>query len=146
MAKDYRRLQAREMLNSYLVWKGDIENIQLEIEAIENDYDIQAMTFSERTCETFKINRELENRIISKPDKIKQLKQLKKLYEINCKKIENAFNSLKSEFERNVIELRYMKVPVGTWYIISKQLGFSMVACQKAEERAIVNMIPLLIK
>lgn len=146
MTDNYKKLEARKMLSSYLIWKSDIKNIELEIEIIKNDYDVQAMIFSEKTGETFNINKELENRVISKPHKIKQLEKLKRKHEVNCEKIENAFGSLKSEFERKVIELRYMKAPIGTWYIISKQLGFSMIACQKAEERAIVSMMPLLIK
>lgn len=138
--------EARTMLNSYLIDKNDIKNIELEIEALKKDYDIRGMAFSEKTGETFNINKELENRVVNKSDRIKKLERIKRIQEINCAKIQNAHNSLKQQFEKDVIRLRYMESPTLQWREISKEIGFTSVACQKAEERAVKKMIPLLFK
>lgn len=137
--------KARLMLNSYLIYKNDIKNITLEIEELKNNYDITGISLEERTGQTNKIGNITENKILNKPDKIKQYKDIKRFYEIQCEKIENAIYVLK-EFEKQVIELKYMTPPIATWYTVSKKLNFSISACKKAEDRAIVKMIPLLFK
>lgn len=134
----------RSMLNSYLIYKNDIKNIELEIKEIKNNYEISSIEYKERTGQTYKVNKDVENRVINKDSKIKHLTLLKENNRIKCEKIENAVNTLK-EFERSVIEAKYMKSPVA-WDVVANKLGFSKIACKRAEERAIIKMSPLLLK
>lgn len=137
--------RARSMLNSYLLYKNDIKNIDLEIEELKNNYSLNGISLNERSGPTNKISSITETRIVNKDDKIKELENLKRFHEVKCEKIENAVNILK-EFERQVIELKYMIPPVKSWYTVSKEIGFTTIACQRAEDRAIKKMLPLLFK
>ena len=137
--------EARTILNSYLIYKNRSEIKALEIEEVKNNYDVTGMAMGEKTGQTFKINKELEDRIVNKDDKIKKLEKARKAYEINFKKIEKAVAVLK-EFEKDVIVLKYMTSPVMQWRDIARQLGFTRIACQRAEDRAVKKMIPLLLE
>lgn len=136
--------KARTMLNSYLIFKNDIKNIDLEIEEIKNNYEITAIQCKESSGKTNLINKEVENRIIEKDPKINHLLLLKEKNRIQCEKIENAVSTLK-EFEADVIRTKYMQAVV-SWDIVARKLGFTKIACKRAEERAIIKMIPLLFK
>jgi DNA-directed RNA polymerase specialized sigma subunit len=140
-----KKSEVRLILNSYLVYVNDIKNIDLEVENLKSNYDSTGVVLEERTGQTYKINRVTENRVIAKEEKIRELVAQKEFYQRECEKIKNAANVLK-EFEKEVIELKYMTPPVMSWHTISKKLGFSQIACQRAEERAIAKMIRLLIK
>jgi hypothetical protein len=39
-----------------------------------------------------------------------------------------------------------MLAPVKSWYTVSKKLGFTPIACQRAEDRAVKKILPLLFK
>lgn len=136
--------KARTMLNSYLIYKSDIKNIELEIEEIKNNYEIIAIQYKESSGNTNLINKEVENRIAEKDPKINHLLLLKEQNRIQCEKIENAVSILK-EFEYDVIKSKYMQSVV-SWDVVSRKLGFTKIACKRAEERAIIKMIPLLFK
>lgn len=131
------------MLNSYIIWVNNIKNIELEIEALINNYDLSGIELKEKTGQTFKITNEIEDRITSKDEKIEQYKHLKRINEINVEKINNAANIL-GEFEANVIELKYLTSSTETWKNISSSLNASISACRQARVRAINKMIPLL--
>lgn len=136
---------AREILNSYLLWKSDIEIIDLEIEELIMNYNMPGISQEERTGPTYKISSVTENIVINKGPKIEQLNKKRRFNEINCKKVEAAVKKLK-EFEKEVIELKYMTSPVMSWYTIAGKTGFSQVACKSAEYRAVKKMIPLLVR
>lgn len=136
--------KARTMLNSYLIFKSDIKNIELEIEDIKNNYEITAIQYKESSGKTNLINKELEIRITEKDSKINHLLLLKEKNRIQCEKIENTVSILK-EFEYDVIKSKYMEAVV-SWDVVARKLGFTKIACKRAEERAIIKMIPLLFK
>lgn len=137
---NYDRVQ--QMLNSYMIWINDIKNLELEIEELSN-YDITGIGFGEKTGKTFKINNEVENKIINKEHKINEYEKLKRINEINIEKINNAINIL-GEFEIAVVKLKYLSSPTPTWKTISYKLNASISACRQAKIRAINKMIPLL--
>jgi DNA-directed RNA polymerase specialized sigma subunit len=140
-----KKEKTRFILNSYLIYKNDIKNIELEIEELENNYDLSGISLEEKTAPTNKISNAIESRAIAKPERISKLQNLKRSHEIKCEKIENSIEILK-EFEKQVIELKYMTPPVMTWFNVSNKLRFSISACKQAEDRAINKMIPLLIR
>jgi DNA-directed RNA polymerase specialized sigma subunit len=137
--------KVRKMLNSYLVWKSDMENIDLEIEELFNNYDVDGISIKENTGHTNKINNVTESKIVYRDDKIEKLEKQRRYCEINCKKVENAIQVLK-EFEKEVVELKYMTPPVKSWNTVSRKVGFSCIACQRAEDRAVKKMMELLVK
>lgn len=137
--------KARNMFNSYLIYKNDIKNLELEIEELKSNYDMNGISLEERTGPTNKVSNAIEGRIVNKDNKIKEYEDLKRSYEIKCEKMENAIYILK-EFEKQVIELKYMTPPIATWHTVSRKLNFSISACKKAEDRAMLKMIPLLFK
>lgn len=144
MNKDLKD-KVRFILNSYLIYKNEIKNIDLEIEEIINNYEITAIEYKEKTAATNKITKEIEERISNKDDKIKYLKLLRKNNIIKCDKIENAVNSRLKEFERDVIKTKYMEIPIA-WDMVARKLGYTKAACKKAEGRAIIKMMPILLK
>lgn len=44
-----------------------------------------------------------------------------------------------------MIKAKYMQSVV-SWDVVARKLGFTKIACKRAEERAIIKMIPLLFK
>lgn len=133
------------MLSSYLLWKSDIENIDLEIEELRSNYDMPGMKQEERTGPTYKISSIPENMFVNREPRIDQLQKTRRFNEINCNKVENAVKILK-EFEKDIIELKYMTSPVMSWFAISKKIGFTQIACKRAEERAVKKIVPLLVR
>ncbi|WMJ81959.1 siderophore-interacting protein [Clostridium sp. MB40-C1] len=131
------------MLNSYILWVNDVKNLELEIEALKNDYDLRGIQYQEKTGATNKINKEIEDRINSKEDKIKVYEKQKRFNEINIEKINNAVEIL-SEFEKTVIELKYLTSPTLSWKGIAYKVNSGTSTCRQAKIRAINKMIPLL--
>lgn len=131
------------MLNSYIEWITDVENISLEIEAIQNDYDIAGIEIKEKTGQTYKINNEIETKIINKPEKIKNLEKIKESNMTNIKRLENSLKVL-SEFEAKVIQLKYLNSPTASWKTVAYKLNSSISSCRQAKIRAIKKMIPRL--
>lgn len=87
--------------------KAKIENINLRIEQIRNDYTgCGAISYEERSAPTNKFNSSVENEIASKEKQIEQLERIKKDMLIDQQIIENALNTLdKRSYE--IIKLRY---------------------------------------
>ncbi|MFX0547928.1 siderophore-interacting protein [Hathewaya histolytica] len=143
MIKSELKEKARELLNSYLINKNCAEIKELEIQEVKSNYGITGVSIGERTGKTNKVSREIEDRIVNKDYRIQQLERMKLSYEFQYKKVEKAVDILK-EFEKDVIVLKYMTSPVMQWRDVSMKLGFSKIACQRAEDRAINKMIPIL--
>ncbi|MCD3298095.1 siderophore-interacting protein, partial [Clostridium botulinum C/D] len=79
----------------------------------------------------------------NKPDKIREYEHKKRFNEINIAKIDNAVQVL-SEFEKTVIELKYLIAPTLSWKGIAYKLNAGTSTCRQAKIRAINKMIPLL--
>ncbi|CAM2950965.1 siderophore-interacting protein [Hathewaya histolytica] len=139
--KDYVKVQM--MLDSYILWINDVKNLELEIELLKNDYDVKAVKFQERTGKTNKISIEVEDRLINKESKIEEYQNQRKINEINIAKIDNAVQIL-SEFEKEVIKLKYLISPTLSWKGIAYKLRAGTSTCRQAKIRAINKMIPLL--
>lgn len=138
---DYTKVQT--MLNSYILWVNDVKNLELEIEAIKNDYDVQGVKFQEKTGSTHKINKEVEEKINNKEDRIKNYENQKRFNEIKIEKIKNAVEIL-SEFEKKVIESKYLTSSTASWKGVADKLNLSISTCRQAKIRAINKMITLL--
>ncbi|MBB6716353.1 siderophore-interacting protein [Clostridium gasigenes] len=136
--------KARTMLNSYIIYKSDIKNIELEMQEIQNNYDINALSYGESSSKTYKISQESQDRIANKDMQLKKMQLEMDNNKINVAKIDNAVATLK-EFERDVIVARYLIEPT-SWEMVARKLGFAKISCQTAEDRAVRKMIPLLFR
>ncbi|WMJ79553.1 sigma factor-like helix-turn-helix DNA-binding protein [Clostridium sp. MB40-C1] len=97
------------LLYNYKNLKAEIKNIELEIESIANDYNSSlAISYEEKSAPTNKISSSVENKVVSKEEKIKYLQDIKRNKEIQVQKIDNALESL-AERDKKVIELRYFE-------------------------------------
>lgn len=104
---NYKRTEF--MLYNYKNFKVEIKNILLEIEDIENSYrGISAIEYEEKSAPTNKISNTVEQEIILKESKIARLQDLILQKENNIKRVDNVLEVL-SDYERNLIELRYFK-------------------------------------
>lgn len=138
------KFKARTMLNSYVIYKSDIKNIELEMQELQNNYDISALSYGESSSKTYKISQESQDRIANKDMQLKKMQLEMDNNKINVAKIDNAVATLK-EFERDVMVARYLIEPT-SWEMVARKLGFAKISCQTAEDRAVRKMIPLLFR
>lgn len=87
-----------------------LENIRLEIERIETEYKgISGMSFdNEGGGGTNAISRKVENEALERLDRIEQLENEARVYEIKVKQVTNALDTLE-DVERRIIEMRYFE-------------------------------------
>ena len=138
------KFKARTMLNSYVIYKSDIKNIELEMQELKNNYELSALSYGESSSKTNKISQESQDRIANKDMQLKKMQLEIDNNKINIAKIDNAVAILK-EFERDVIVARYLTEPT-SWTMVARKLGYANISCQTAEERAVKKMIPLLFR
>ncbi|MBO0558948.1 siderophore-interacting protein [Clostridium botulinum] len=127
------------LLNSYIDFKIENENFELEIEALKNNYDLKSIDLSEKTGKTNKISNEIENRIISNDSKIEKYKCMIEANNIIMKKLENATKKL-TEIEKEVIELKYFHTPILNRKQISRKISLTTAAIDNIKRRAIRKM------
>lgn len=94
--------------NSYHIYVADLENYKLELEVLDNSYELGAINYSETSSKTNKITSVVENKIMNKEKKERYLKCKIRELELKIKKIENAMNVL-SDDEKEVMENVYFK-------------------------------------
>lgn len=95
------------ILYNYKSYKAEIKNLALEIEELSNDYTgCSSITFEEHSTPTNKFNSNVENEVINKDIKIKQLEKRKRQKEIQIEKIDNVIEALPQD-EAKLIRLRY---------------------------------------
>ncbi|MDF2596447.1 MAG: polymerase subunit sigma [Clostridia bacterium] len=107
--KRYKEIE--DMLYRYNSIKAEIRDIELDIEAIENEYTgLSTSTYTEikASTSTYKFNSIIENEVINKDQKLEYLMKLKRGKEIQLEKIDNMLTMLTKE-QSELIELRYFK-------------------------------------
>ncbi|MBN3421744.1 siderophore-interacting protein [Clostridium botulinum] len=127
------------LLNSYIDFKIENENLKLEIEALKNNYDLKSIELSEKTGKTNKISNEIEDRIISNDSKIKKYECMIEANNIIMKKLENATKKL-SKVEKDVIELKYFHTPILNRKEIGIKLNLTTPAIDSIKRRSIRKM------
>ncbi|MDQ0149139.1 hypothetical protein ACFO6R_06010 [Eubacterium multiforme] len=121
------------ILNSYKYIIKDIRAIDIEIDVIENEYKgCGALSYEEKTGETYKISSSVETEIVLKEKKIEYLLYLKRSKELKIKKIENLVSNL-TEKEYYIISSYYFRgiknsiiadhLEMNEKYLISKRKG-----------------------
>jgi DNA-directed RNA polymerase specialized sigma24 family protein len=107
--KRYKEIE--DMLYRYNSIKAEIRDIELDIEAVENEYGgLSTSTYTEikASTSTYKFNSIIENEVIHKDQKLEYLMKLKRGKEIQLEKIDNMLTMLTEE-QSELIELRYFK-------------------------------------
>ena len=89
----FKKVEAR--LHNYKYLQIQIDNLELDIEEIKNDYrGCGSISYDERTGATYSINRTIENEIIERERRLSKLLKTKFEKETEKKKIENSLTCL----------------------------------------------------
>lgn len=132
------------VLYNYLMLKAEINNLELEIEELENEYGaLGAISYEEKSGPTNKISDSIASGIIFKEKESYRLKKLKRSKEILLNKIENALGAL-DESERKLVEYRYLngKRP---WLQVGERLSLDSNYCCNTLRISIISKLANLI-
>ncbi len=89
----FKKVEAR--LHNYKYLQIQIDNLELDIEEIKNDYrGCGSINYDERTGSTNNISRTIENEIIDRERKLSKLLKTKSEKETEKRKIENSLTCL----------------------------------------------------
>ncbi|MDK0850785.1 hypothetical protein P5F25_02530 [Clostridium perfringens] len=141
MVKDEIK-EVEDLLKNYNDMINIIELKELEIKDLEETYcGCEAISYSERSGQTYKFNSSVENEVVDREKRINKLKrELKESITIK-RKIEKAVESLNG-VDRKVIELRYINKRRLGWKQIASVVNYCEEHCRKRiKTRAISKMI-----
>ena len=89
----FKKVEAR--LHNYKYLQIQIDNLELDIEEIKNDYrGCGSISYDEKTGATYNINRTIEDEIIDRERKLSKLLKAKSEKETEKRKIENSLTCL----------------------------------------------------
>ncbi|URZ15786.1 hypothetical protein [Clostridium felsineum] len=129
------------MLCNYKIMKVEIKNIDLDLKEFENEYrGCGAVSFEEKTGQTYKFNSVVENELELKNRQIEYLKRMRDSKQRKIDKIDNALTILDEE-QRTIIELRYFSNTKIGWLNICNKLELSDVTCRNIKNEAIKKLI-----
>ena len=117
------------------------------IKMLQDDINLRAIGYDEKTGPTNKFNSDVENEVIRRQEQIED--KIKKLrYEINNRNnmkniIKNYLDAVDPE-DKKLIELRYFSKPKKSWVQVSSQLNTSADWCTKSRKRIISNLSKLI--
>lgn len=120
--------KTERILYNYSMLKAEINNLGLEIEELENEYEgIGAISYEERRGNTNKISDSVANEIIFREKEVYRLHKMKRSKEILLSKINNALEVL-DENERKVVHYRYLNGK-RTWMQVGEILSMDSNYC-----------------
>ena len=120
--------KTERILYNYSMLKAEINNLELEIEELENEYEgIGAISYEERSGTTYKISDSVANEIIFREKEVYRLHKAKRSKEILLSKINNALEVL-DENERKVVHYRYLNGK-RTWMQVGEILSMDSNYC-----------------
>ena len=120
--------RTESILYNYSMLKAEINNLELEIKELENEYEgIGAISYEERSSATNKISDSIANEIIFREKEVYRLNKMKRSKEILLLKINNALEAL-DENERKVVHYRYLNGK-RTWMQIGEILSMDSNYC-----------------
>ena len=132
------------ILYNYSMLKAEINNLELELEELENEYEgIGAMVYEERSGATNKISDSVANEIIFKEKEVYKLNKMKRSKEILLSKINNALEVL-DDNERKVVHYRYLNGK-RTWMQVGEILAIDSNYCCNTLRVNIINKLSKMI-
>lgn len=137
---------AEGKLYNYNSTKIELKSLKIDLEYLEIDYKgCKAISYDERTGETYNISNTVESEVLAKERQIKDLESKINKKERQIRKIENALELLKEE-EKRLVNFRYFsnrkKAP--SWLDVGEEIGYSDKKC-RAMRNDIINRIKTLI-
>lgn len=143
MEKDNMFKKTEYALYNYKDLDIKIKSIDIDIDMLENDITLKAISYEEKTGPTNAFSSSVENEVIRREEKIQeQINKLKKdklLYKSRKLKIENALELLTKE-ERKLVELRYFSRPKKSWVEISRVMNIAHTHCCTMRIKIINNL------
>lgn len=143
MEKDNMFKKTEYALYNYKDLDIKIKSIDIDIDMLENDITLKAISYEEKTGPTNAFSSSVENEVIRREEKIQEqinkLKRDKLLYKSRKLKIENALELLTKE-ERKLVELRYFSRPKKTWVEISRVMNIAHTHCCTMRIKIINNL------
>lgn len=128
---DYAK-RVEKRLKEYKRFAAELEDIQIQIDQLKEDYDPEDVSAIDTTREpiskTYNVSSGVERRVIPYVDRIRQLETRKKALERYIQRIQNAMTALTAE-EKTLVErclldgVRYSQMPYSgsTCYRLKKQ-------------------------
>ena len=102
---NYKKIEA--MLYNYNKTKAEIKNLDIEINYMQSNFEgISGLNLTEKTGKTYKITSSVENEVINKDKKVKELEYIRSLKVREINKIDNAIDSL-TDREKLLVKYRY---------------------------------------
>ena len=136
--------KTERILYNYSMLKAEINNLGLEIEELENEYEgIGAISYEERRGNTNKISDSVANEIIFREKEVYRLHKMKRSKEILLSKINNALEVL-DENERKVVHYRYLNGK-RTWMQVGEILSMDSNYCCNTLRVNIINKLSKII-
>ena len=136
--------KTERILYNYSMLKAEINNLGLEIEELENEYEgIGAISYEERSGNTYKISDSVANELIFKEKEVYRLNKMKRSKEILLSKINNALEVLDVN-ERKVIHYRYLNGK-RTWMQVGEILSMDSNYCCNTLRVNIINKLSKMI-
>ncbi|WP_432291579.1 DUF722 domain-containing protein [Clostridium baratii] len=137
--------KVENILSNYNTIKATIKNQLLEIEIISKTYQgTSSISYEEKTGPTYKITSSVENEILEKERRIKQLEKEIISNQNMINMIDNALDIL-SDSEKKLVKLRYFNFNQLSWDQIGYNLGFSGDYCRtKLRNKVIKHMYYML--
>ncbi|MFR0047465.1 MAG: siderophore-interacting protein [Clostridium butyricum] len=136
--------RTESVLYNYSMLKAEINNLELELEELENEYEgIGAMVYEERSGATDKISDSVANEIIFKEKEVYKLNKIKRSKEILLSKINNALDVL-DDNERKVVHYRYLNGK-RTWMQVGEILAIDSNYCCNTLRVNIINKLSKMI-
>lgn len=137
---------AEGKLYNYNSTKIELKSLKIDLEYLEIDYKgCKAISYDERTGETYNISNTVESEVLAKERQIKDLESKINKKERQIRKIENALELLKEE-EKRLVSFRYFsnrkKAP--SWLDVGEEIGYSDKKC-RIMRNDIINRIKSLI-
>mgnify|MGYP001575237941 CR=1 FL=1 len=124
-----------------------IKNIEIDIDDLENDITVKAISYDEKSSPTNAFNSVVENEVVKREETIKQqidVLKSKLKYNQNLKiKIDGALEQLTTD-EYKLVDLRYFGRDKRTWISVGQELGFDKDYCTKIRNK-IINKLSTLI-
>lgn len=133
------------VLFNYNQLKAEINNLKLEIEELQDTYEgVNAISYAEKTGQTYKINDSVSNEIINKEIHINKLSRILRTKERLILKINAAIDSLEEQ-EKLLINTRYMSSRKHSWEQVGNMLNLDPNYCCNYLRPQIINKLSCLI-
>lgn len=133
---EFRKTEA--FLYNYSNLEMEITSIELELESFKNDYKgCGSIGYDDVSCSN-NFNSTVENEVVDREKKIKKLEASLQNRKIVKKKIDTVIRNL-NEYEKKMVELRYINIDKKTWEEIARALRFSVGHCKNKLRKRVLE-------